>query len=135
VLDVTRPEIFRRGVVVLLVEGFFIEVDDNFLLASRSAADAGRASTIASAFSGLPSSPMTRTSSGLVDVIAPRAVTSTNTTDSCFAQAEHRGTYYCYCVPNRANRTKRLFTLLHQLQQLSTAPSNVPTTLTVTTVP
>jgi hypothetical protein len=76
---------------------------------------------------------MTRTSSGLVDVIPPRAVTSTNTTDSCFAQAEHRGTYYC--VPNRANRAKRLFTLLHQLQQLSTAPPNVPTTLTVTTVP
>ena len=32
VLDVTRPEIFRCGVVVLLVEGFFIEVDDDFLV-------------------------------------------------------------------------------------------------------
>jgi uncharacterized membrane protein YgcG len=52
----------------------------------------------------------------------------------CFAEVEYRGVDYC--VPNKAGNTKRVFALLHQLQQLQTAPSNAPTTLTVTpTVP
>jgi len=50
----------------------------------------------------------------------------------CFAEAEYRGIKYC--VPQLATRTKRLFTLLHQLQELNTAPSNTPATLTLTAV-
>jgi uncharacterized membrane protein YgcG len=52
----------------------------------------------------------------------------------CFAEVEYRG--IDYCVRNKADNTKRVFALLHQLQELETAPSNVPTTLTVTpTIP
>lgn len=70
---------------------------------------------------------------GMVNVIPPRDVTSQKATESCFADVDYRGTHYC--VPDKADRTKRLFSLLHQLQELNTAPSNAPTTLTVTTVP
>lgn len=48
----------------------------------------------------------------------------------CFAQATYRGKPYC--VPQDAGNTKQLFAILHLLQQLQTAPSNAPTTLTVT---
>jgi hypothetical protein len=51
----------------------------------------------------------------------------------CFAQVEYRDVHYC--VPANANHSKRLFALLHQLQQIQTAPSNAPTTLTVVPVP
>jgi hypothetical protein len=51
---------------------------------------------------------------------------------NCFAAVEYRN--QPYCVPTDAANTKRLFALLHQLQQLNTAPSNAPTTLTVTAV-
>jgi hypothetical protein len=51
----------------------------------------------------------------------------------CFARAEFRGKHYC--IPQDAGNTKKLVTVLHLLQQLQTAPSNVPTTLTVTPVP
>lgn len=47
----------------------------------------------------------------------------------CFARVVYRNIQYC--VPVDAARTKRLFALLHQLQQLNTAPSNTPTTLTI----
>ena len=47
----------------------------------------------------------------------------------CFASVSYRNVHYC--VPVDAGRTKRLFALLHQLQQLNTAPSNTPTTLTI----
>jgi streptogramin lyase len=47
----------------------------------------------------------------------------------CFAKVAYRNVQYC--VPEDASRTKRLFALLHQLQQLNTAPSNTPTTLTI----
>jgi hypothetical protein len=51
----------------------------------------------------------------------------------CFAQVRYRD--IDYCVLNDATNTKILFALLHQLQQLQTAPANVPTTLTVTSIP
>jgi hypothetical protein len=51
----------------------------------------------------------------------------------CFAEVGYRD--IDYCVPNTASHTKQLFALLHQLQELNTAPSNAPTTLTVTPVP
>jgi len=51
----------------------------------------------------------------------------------CFAKIDYRDV--SYCVPNKAVRTKQIFSLLHQLQELNTAPSNAPTTLTVTNVP
>jgi streptogramin lyase len=51
----------------------------------------------------------------------------------CFAAVRYRN--LPYCVPAAASNTKQLFALLHQLQQLATAPSNAPTTLTVTAVP
>lgn len=54
-------------------------------------------------------------------------------TSACFSNVTYRRAYYC--VPEEANGTKRLFSLLQQLQQLNTAPSNAPTTLTVTPVP
>jgi hypothetical protein len=57
----------------------------------------------------------------------------TGKTGDCFAEVEYRDVDYC--IPNNASNTKRLFSLLHQLQQIQTAPSNAPTTLTVTTVP
>ena len=47
----------------------------------------------------------------------------------CFASVGYRNVQYC--VPSDANNTKKLFALLHQLQQLNTAPSNTPTTLTI----
>ena len=47
----------------------------------------------------------------------------------CFAAVGYRNMQYC--VPTDANNTKKLFALLHQLQQLNTAPSNTPTTLTI----
>jgi len=47
----------------------------------------------------------------------------------CFAAVGYRNIQYC--VPTDANNTKKLFALLHQLQQLNTAPSNTPTTLTI----
>jgi hypothetical protein len=53
--------------------------------------------------------------------------------NDCFVQASYRGTHYC--VPQDAGNTKKLITLLHLLQQLETAPSNTPTTLTITGVP
>lgn len=51
----------------------------------------------------------------------------------CFTEVDYRGTHYC--IPQGASNTKRVFALLHQLQELNTAPSNAPTTLTVTNVP
>ncbi|PQV51799.1 hypothetical protein [Paraburkholderia sp. BL21I4N1] len=51
----------------------------------------------------------------------------------CFASVLYRS--QTYCVPGDATHTKKLFALLHSLQQLMTAPSNSPTTLQVTNVP
>lgn len=51
---------------------------------------------------------------------------------NCFAAVAYRSEPYC--VPADAWNTKRVFALLHQLQQLNTAPSNTPTTLTVTPI-
>ena len=62
---------------------------------------------------------------GILDITAARG--------ACFTAVDYEGGHYC--VPERADNTKRLFNLLHQLQQISTAPSNAPTTLTVTNVP
>jgi hypothetical protein len=62
---------------------------------------------------------------GILDITATRG--------DCFAAIDYEGRHYC--VPQRADNTKRLFNLLHQLQEISTAPSNAPTTLTVTNVP
>ena len=56
-----------------------------------------------------------------------------NKPGDCFAQVSYRN--IDYCVANNATNTKNLFSLLHQLQQLQTAPANVPTTLTVTAIP
>lgn len=50
----------------------------------------------------------------------------------CFVSVDYNGHY---CVPSGAGNTKRIFSLLHQLQEINTAPSNAPTTLTVTSVP
>jgi hypothetical protein len=50
----------------------------------------------------------------------------------CFAEVNYRSIRYC--VPEKADRTKRVFALLHELQQLSTAPSNAPSTLTLTPI-
>jgi hypothetical protein len=52
---------------------------------------------------------------------------------TCFTQISYEDRNYC--VPSDANNTKFVFNLLHQLQELNTAPSNAPTTLTVTTIP
>jgi hypothetical protein len=52
-----------------------------------------------------------------------------NSDRDCFAAVGYRNVNYC--VPADANNTKKLFALLHQLQQLNTAPSNTPTTLTI----
>ena len=49
----------------------------------------------------------------------------------CFAEIRYHGEPYC--VPSDAVRTKRIFALLHQLQQLNTAPSNAPAA--ITTIP
>jgi hypothetical protein len=57
----------------------------------------------------------------------------TQGTQDCFAEIDYRDVHYC--VPNQAVNTKRLFALLHQLQEIDTAPSNAPTTLTVHEVP
>ena len=62
---------------------------------------------------------------GILDITADRG--------ACFTAVDYEGSHYC--VPAGADNTKRLFNLLHQLQQISTAPSNAPTTLTVTNVP
>jgi hypothetical protein len=51
----------------------------------------------------------------------------------CFAEITYRQDRYC--VPNSSDRTKRIFALLHELQQLNTAPSNSPTTLTTVSTP
>ena len=48
----------------------------------------------------------------------------------CFARVNYRS--LDYCVPATANRTKKLFSLLHQLQELNTTPANAPAALTVT---
>jgi hypothetical protein len=55
-----------------------------------------------------------------------------NAATTCFAEVDYRGVHYC--VPDSSTNTKQLFKLLHQLQELETAPSNTPTTLTVTSV-
>jgi hypothetical protein len=62
---------------------------------------------------------------GILDITGARG--------DCFTAVDYEGGHYC--VPTRADNTKRLFNLLHQLQEISTAPSNAPTTLTVTNVP
>lgn len=51
----------------------------------------------------------------------------------CFAKARYRG--IMYCVPNSANNTKRVFTLLRQLNALNTAaaPPAVTTSVHLTT--
>jgi len=51
----------------------------------------------------------------------------------CFAEVNYRRVRYC--VPNSSDETKRIFALLHELQQLNTAPSNSPTTLTTVSTP
>jgi hypothetical protein len=51
----------------------------------------------------------------------------------CFADVTYRKVRYC--VPNSSDRTKRIFALLHELQQLNTAPSNAPTTLSTVSTP
>jgi hypothetical protein len=66
---------------------------------------------------------------GLLEVKVGKESLMDSSSD-CFAAVSYRG--MAYCVPQGASRTKRTFTLLHQLQQLSTAPANTPTTLTVT---
>ena len=62
---------------------------------------------------------------GILDITAAKG--------ACFTAIDYEGSHYC--VPQGADNTKRLFNLLHQLQEISTAPSNAPTTLTVTNVP
>jgi hypothetical protein len=51
----------------------------------------------------------------------------------CFAEVTYRSIRYC--VQNASNRTKQVFTLLHELQELNTAPANAPTTLTTVSTP
>ena len=51
----------------------------------------------------------------------------------CFAETSFHGKHFC--VPEDAENTKQLFSVLHLLQELQTAPSNSPTTLSVTPVP
>jgi hypothetical protein len=62
---------------------------------------------------------------GILDITGVRG--------DCFTAVDYEGGHYC--VPTRADNTKRLFNVLRQLQEISTAPSNAPTTLTVTNVP
>jgi len=50
-----------------------------------------------------------------------------NNNGNCFAEIEYRDVLYC--VPDTATNTKNLFTVLHQLQNLQTAPSNTGTPL------
>jgi len=69
--------------------------------------------------------PDSSNSGGILNITADRT--------GCFAEVDYDHGHYC--VPATANNTKRVFSLLHQLQELSTAPSNAPTTLTVTAVP
>src|SRR5260221_7365185 len=45
-----------------------------------------------------------------------------NNNGDCFAEVTYKDVDYC--VLNKATNTKQLFTLLHQLQQLQTAPAN-----------
>jgi hypothetical protein len=50
---------------------------------------------------------------------------------ACFAEITYRNKPYC--VPQNAGHTKQIFGLLHQLQQLNTAPANAPAA--ITTIP
>jgi hypothetical protein len=50
---------------------------------------------------------------------------------ACFAEITYRNEPYC--VPQNAEHTKQVFGLLHQLQQLNTAPANAPAA--ITTIP
>jgi hypothetical protein len=69
---------------------------------------------------------------GIVNISESSEANGSSASD-CFSSVSYRGE--TYCVPTRADNTKKLFALLHDLQQLMTAPSNAPTTLQVTTVP
>jgi len=68
---------------------------------------------------------------GIVNVT--KLAESDNSPSDCFASVAYHD--QAYCVPGNAVNTKRLFALLHSLQELMTAPSNSPTTLQVTNVP